>query len=220
MQAALSLWEHSLQATRSALVPAKSFWYLINFWWHGSQWLILGCTVDSLSFCHCVSSLSSNFLSIILFPLFSTVILLILCHSDNSLSSCWPSIILLILCHPSCHVSSLLLSLSFSCVILLYPLSCFLCHPVSYQFSVFPIVLLSPLFLFVHFPVLSNWLHCPINSLSSTVIMFPRCCHVSSLSLCFVSVILFPLWCCLFLSVIIFPLCHPFLFVVLFHPAS
>ncbi len=38
MQAALSLWEQGLRATRGALVPAKSFWYNINFCWKGSQW--------------------------------------------------------------------------------------------------------------------------------------------------------------------------------------
>jgi len=38
MQAALALWEQGLCMTRGALVPEKSFWYLIDFQWWGSQW--------------------------------------------------------------------------------------------------------------------------------------------------------------------------------------
>jgi len=38
MQAVLSLWEQGLQATGSALVPKKSFWYLIDFRWQGCKW--------------------------------------------------------------------------------------------------------------------------------------------------------------------------------------
>ena len=38
MQAALSLWETGLRATGGALVPEKSFWYLIDFRWRGSTW--------------------------------------------------------------------------------------------------------------------------------------------------------------------------------------
>jgi len=38
MQAALTLWEQGLHATGAALVPEKSFWYLINFWWQGCKW--------------------------------------------------------------------------------------------------------------------------------------------------------------------------------------
>jgi len=38
MQAALTLWEQGLRATGGALVPEKSFWYLIDFRWWGSTW--------------------------------------------------------------------------------------------------------------------------------------------------------------------------------------
>jgi len=38
MQAALSLWEQGLCAMGGALVPEKSFWYLIDFRWQGSKW--------------------------------------------------------------------------------------------------------------------------------------------------------------------------------------
>jgi len=38
MQAVLPLWEQSLHAMGGALVPKKSFWYLIDFRWQGSKW--------------------------------------------------------------------------------------------------------------------------------------------------------------------------------------
>jgi len=38
MQAALDLWNQGLSVTRGALVPEKSFWYLINFKWKSGQW--------------------------------------------------------------------------------------------------------------------------------------------------------------------------------------
>jgi len=38
MQVALSLWEQGLHAMGEALVPKKSFWYLIDFKWQGSKW--------------------------------------------------------------------------------------------------------------------------------------------------------------------------------------
>jgi len=38
MQVALSLWEQGLCAMGGALVPKKSFWYLIDFKWQGSKW--------------------------------------------------------------------------------------------------------------------------------------------------------------------------------------
>jgi len=38
MQAALDLWNQGLSATRGALIPEKSFWYLIDFKWAGSRW--------------------------------------------------------------------------------------------------------------------------------------------------------------------------------------
>jgi len=34
----LTLWEQGLRATGGALVPEKSFWYLIDFQWQGSKW--------------------------------------------------------------------------------------------------------------------------------------------------------------------------------------
>ncbi len=38
MQAALTLWEQGLRATGRALIPEKSFWYLIDFQWQGCKW--------------------------------------------------------------------------------------------------------------------------------------------------------------------------------------
>jgi len=38
MQAALTLWEQGLCMTGGALIPEKSFWYLIDFRWRGSTW--------------------------------------------------------------------------------------------------------------------------------------------------------------------------------------
>jgi len=38
MQAALNVWNSSLSATGGALVPEKSFWYLIDFKWSSSCW--------------------------------------------------------------------------------------------------------------------------------------------------------------------------------------
>jgi len=38
MQVVLSLWEQGLHAMGGALVPKKSFWYLIDFKWQGSKW--------------------------------------------------------------------------------------------------------------------------------------------------------------------------------------
>jgi len=38
MQAALNTWSAGLQVTGSALVPAKSFWYTIDFWWSAGHW--------------------------------------------------------------------------------------------------------------------------------------------------------------------------------------
>jgi len=38
MQVALSLWEQGLCTMGGALVPEKSFWYLIDFRWQGSKW--------------------------------------------------------------------------------------------------------------------------------------------------------------------------------------
>jgi len=38
MQAALDLWNDGLRATVGALVPAKSFWYTIDFEWKSGCW--------------------------------------------------------------------------------------------------------------------------------------------------------------------------------------
>jgi hypothetical protein len=38
MQQALDHWEGGLKATGGALVPSKSYWYLINFVWTGEHW--------------------------------------------------------------------------------------------------------------------------------------------------------------------------------------
>jgi len=38
MQASLTLWEQCLCITGGALIPDKSFWYLIDFQWQGSKW--------------------------------------------------------------------------------------------------------------------------------------------------------------------------------------
>jgi len=38
MQAALDMWSTGLQVTGGALVPAKSFWYAIDFWWSTGHW--------------------------------------------------------------------------------------------------------------------------------------------------------------------------------------
>jgi hypothetical protein len=38
MQWALDTWEGSLRATRGAIVPEKSFWYLIVFQWTEGKW--------------------------------------------------------------------------------------------------------------------------------------------------------------------------------------
>jgi hypothetical protein len=38
MQAAMDTWEGGLRATRGALEPEKSFWYLLRFCWKNGQW--------------------------------------------------------------------------------------------------------------------------------------------------------------------------------------
>ena len=38
MQRALNTWEGVIRATGGAIVPAKSFWYLVGFKWHEGQW--------------------------------------------------------------------------------------------------------------------------------------------------------------------------------------
>jgi hypothetical protein len=38
MQQAVDHWEGGLKATVGALVPEKSFWYLIDFVWTGEKW--------------------------------------------------------------------------------------------------------------------------------------------------------------------------------------
>ncbi len=38
MQAALDLWNNGLSATGGALVPEKSFWYVIDFKWRSGHW--------------------------------------------------------------------------------------------------------------------------------------------------------------------------------------
>jgi hypothetical protein len=38
MQQAINHWEGGLKATGGALVPEKSYWYLIDFVWTGKQW--------------------------------------------------------------------------------------------------------------------------------------------------------------------------------------
>jgi hypothetical protein len=38
MQDGLDLWEGLLKATGGALVPAKSYWYLIDFKWKNGSW--------------------------------------------------------------------------------------------------------------------------------------------------------------------------------------
>jgi hypothetical protein len=38
MQRALNTWEGAIRATGGAIVPTKSFWYLIGFKWHEGQW--------------------------------------------------------------------------------------------------------------------------------------------------------------------------------------
>jgi hypothetical protein len=38
MQRAIDTWEGAIRATGGAIVPSKSFWYLIGFKWHEGQW--------------------------------------------------------------------------------------------------------------------------------------------------------------------------------------
>jgi hypothetical protein len=38
MQQALNSWEGSLSATSGAIVPQKTFWYLVDFAWSGGNW--------------------------------------------------------------------------------------------------------------------------------------------------------------------------------------
>ena len=38
MQSALDHWEGGLKATGGALIPSKSYWYLIDFIWTGDKW--------------------------------------------------------------------------------------------------------------------------------------------------------------------------------------
>lgn len=38
MQRALDTWEGAIRATGGAIIPDKSFWYLIGFQWHEGQW--------------------------------------------------------------------------------------------------------------------------------------------------------------------------------------
>ena len=38
MQEVVNRWEGSVQATGGALVPSKSYWYLIDFTWHKGNW--------------------------------------------------------------------------------------------------------------------------------------------------------------------------------------
>jgi hypothetical protein len=38
MQRALNTWEGTLRATGGAIVPSKSFWYLIGFQWTEGTW--------------------------------------------------------------------------------------------------------------------------------------------------------------------------------------
>ena len=46
MQKAIDTWEGGLRASGGALVPAKSYWYLIDHWWNGKEWKYL--TTDQL----------------------------------------------------------------------------------------------------------------------------------------------------------------------------
>jgi hypothetical protein len=39
MQDVIDHWEAGLRCTGGALVPSKSFWYLIDFWFNGSKWI-------------------------------------------------------------------------------------------------------------------------------------------------------------------------------------
>ena len=38
MQRALNTWEGAIRSTGGAIVPSKSFWYLIGFQWHEGCW--------------------------------------------------------------------------------------------------------------------------------------------------------------------------------------
>ena len=38
MQEGLDLWKGLLKATGGALIPEKSYWYLIDFTWHNGEW--------------------------------------------------------------------------------------------------------------------------------------------------------------------------------------
>jgi hypothetical protein len=38
MQCALNTWEGAIHATGGAILPPKSFWYLIGFKWHEGNW--------------------------------------------------------------------------------------------------------------------------------------------------------------------------------------
>ena len=38
MQEVIDHWEGGIKATGGALVPAKSYWYLIDFIWDGKDW--------------------------------------------------------------------------------------------------------------------------------------------------------------------------------------
>jgi len=38
LQASVNIWEGSLSATSGAIVPQKSYWYLVDFQWSGGNW--------------------------------------------------------------------------------------------------------------------------------------------------------------------------------------
>jgi hypothetical protein len=59
MQRALNTWEGAIHATGGAIVPPKSFWYLIGFKWHEGNWSY---KVDNdapaiLSVCNCIGNI-------------------------------------------------------------------------------------------------------------------------------------------------------------------
>ena len=41
MQEVVDHWEGGLKATGGALVPSKSYWYLVDFIWDGKKWTYL-----------------------------------------------------------------------------------------------------------------------------------------------------------------------------------
>jgi hypothetical protein len=38
LQKSVDTWEGGLKATGGAIVPEKTFWYLIDFTWNGGEW--------------------------------------------------------------------------------------------------------------------------------------------------------------------------------------